>query len=334
MSTRPHPALLLLLAGALTAGCGGPDRPLQVGVKEVPSNVVLGAQSSPEPAPVAPSAGPVQDFVPLPPPPSVLTLPPPPLALPAPDRPVAPPLPPPSPAACPAADPLEAPAVEAPSTISARPAKAQYLFRTTGTFEQSGADARRGSFPERSLRTVSGAFENSDGSGFAFSVTETLADITTTTEYLVVTGQPLPTDPEPGLYVARISSSSGSDFQPTPSLRLAAFPLVRGATLESRGVDPGTATAMSFTSTVAGKARVDACGVPLDSFTLELTDGRVLSPSQDLTFESTLALGTQFGGLVLRESTSFAGETDGAGVSRSLLSTINQVPKTTAGPQP
>ena len=326
--------LLLMLAGALTAGCSGPDRPLQVGVKEVPSNVVLGDQSSPTPAPVVQvTSGPAPVFA-LPPPPSVVTLPPPPLALPEPDRPQAPPVPQPTAAACPAADPLEAPALEAPSDISARPARAQYLFRNTGSFEQSGADARRGSFPALSLRTVSGALDNPNGSGFAFSVTETLGDITTTTEYVVVTSQPLPTDPERGLYIARISSSSGSDFRPTPSLKVASLPLVRGSTHEARGVDPRTATAMSFTSTVTGKDRVDACGVPLDSFTVELTEGRVISPTQDLTFTSTYALGTQFGGLVLRESTAFAGRDGDAGISRSLLSTINQVPKTMSGPQP
>ena len=325
--------LLLVVAGALTAGCGGPDRPLEVGVKEVPSNVILGDLSSPSPAPVVQVPGGREPVFALPPPPSVITLPPPPLARPQ-DRPPAPRVPQPTAPSCPRANPLEAPAAEAPSEITARPAKAAYLFRNTGTFEQSGADAQSGSFPKLSLRTVSGAFENPNGSGFAFDVTETLGNITTTTRYFVTTSQPLPTDPEPGLYLDSVTSSSGTDFRPTPSLKLASLPLVRGATHEARGIDPRTATAMSFLSTVTGKARVDACGVPLDSFTLELTEGQVISPEQNLEFESTYAIGTQFGGLILRESTSVAGTIEGAGISRSLTSTTNQVPKTVPGPQP
>lgn len=337
---RPHALPLLVAAAALSAGCGGPDRPLRVGFKEVPSNVVLGAQSSPSPAPPTPTqmTGPSTVDVPLvalPPPPSVVTLPPPPFEVPDPSRPVAPPMPAPSGPACPVADPLQAPAVEAPSTITARPAKAQYIFRNAGTFVVSGADARSGTFPLTSLRTVSGAVEGP--TGFAFDVAETLGDLTTTTGYAVVERQPLPTDLEPGLYLVRVQSARGSqssDFDPTPELQLAAFPLVRGASVESRGVDPTTATAMSFVATVTGKVRVDACGTPLDSFTLELTEGQLISPTQDLTFESTYAVGTQYGGLLLRDTVDFKGTDGDAGVSRTKTSTISQVPQAATGPQP
>ena len=332
-------AVALVLGAVLTAGCGGPDRPLSVGVKEVPSNVVLGAQSSPSAAPPAtsPPATTGLPVVALPPPPSVVTLPPPPFTVPDPARPAAPrlPAPPPEPT-CPAADPLQAPALEAPATITARPAAAQYVFRNAGSFEQSGADARKGTFPATSLRTVSGALEGEDG--FVFDVTETLGDITTTTSYRVVERQPLGSPFPPGLYVVRVTSR-GADgqtavFEPTPSLQLASFPLVRGARVESRGVDPRTATAMSFVSTVTGKVRVDACGEPLDSFVLDLTEGRLVSPTQDLDFAATYSVGTQFGGLVLKETVAFTGEVDGAGVTRTNTSTIAQVPRAVAGPQP
>lgn len=330
--------VLLLAAASLAAGCGGPDRPLSVGFKEVPSNVVLGAQGSA--APVAPPAGPATagpaPLVAPPPPPSVITLPPPSFELPDAGRPVAPPVPQPSAPACPSVDPLRAPAVEAPATVSVRPARAQYVFRNVGTFQVSGSDARRGAFPALSLRTVSGALEGEDG--FVFDVAETLGDITTTTTYRVVERQPLGSAVPSGLYVARVVSRAGdgqqSTFEPIPSLRLAAFPLVRGSRVESRGVDARTQTAMSFVSTVTGKARVDACGEPLDSFTLDLTEGRLISPRQDLDFTASYAVGTQYGGLVLRETVAFAGTDGEAGVSRSNTSTISQVPRTTPGPQP
>jgi hypothetical protein len=80
--------LLLLAAASLAAGCGGPDRPLNVGFTEVPSNVVIGAQSSPSAAPpvtVPTTPGAPPTFA-LPPPPSVITLPPPPFVVPDPRR--------------------------------------------------------------------------------------------------------------------------------------------------------------------------------------------------------------------------------------------------------
>lgn len=336
MSPRPHAVPLLLAAAVVTVGCGGPDRPLNVGFKEVPTNVVLGAQTSPEPE--VPGVPQPTDDLPLVllPPPSVVALPPPPFAVPDPDRPLRPPAPLPSAPVCRTANPLKAPALEAPSSISAPPVAAQYLFRTDGTFEVSGADARKGRFAPVSLRTVSGALE--DSVGFYFDVTETVGEVATKTDYQVVTSQPLGSPFAPGIYLYRVTNR-GSDgqeevFEPKPPLPLALFPLTRGATVEARGVDPASATAMSFTTTVAGKARIDACGEPLDSWTLELTEGSVLSPDSDLEFESTYALGTQFGGLVLRDTVSFRGTERGAGVARALTSTISQVPKPAGGAQP
>jgi hypothetical protein len=320
-----------VLAGGLmlllTTACAGPDRPLSVDFKEVPSNVVLGTQTSPTPTSTAP---PVPTVIVLPPP-SVVTLPPPPFEIPPAGRPVAPPAPLPTAAPCPTVDPLEAPALEAPSRITARPASAAYLFRNSGTFEVSGADARRGTFPAVSLRTVSGALEADNGSGFLFTVQEVLGDVTTTTTYLVAVSQPLPTDPAPGLYVYDVTSR-GSDgqesvFTPVPSLQLAAFPLVRGAVVEARGADATTGTVMTWTSTVTGKARVDACGTPLDSWVLDLTDGRLISTTQDLAFRATYAVGTQYGGVVLRDAVAFAGTDGDAGVSRSNTATINVEPR-------
>ena len=332
--------LPLVLTAALAAGCAGPDRPLDVGFREVPTDVVLGAQTEPT-SPAAPAGPPVDvvetEFT-LPPPPSVVALPPPTFEVRDPATPVAPPLPQPSASACAVVDPLQAPAVEAPSGIVAPPAEAAYIFRNVGTFEVSGADARQGAFPATSLRTVDVPFVSDDGSVFDFAVAETLGDITTKTTYRVVNeANPLTgAAGGPGLYILRVQSTradgSSTAFEPAPSLQLAALPLERGAVVEARGVDPLTATSMSFTSTVAGKARVDACGEPLDSFTLELTDGQLISPTQDLTFESTYAVGTQYGGLLLRESTAFAGTDGDAGVSRTNTATISQVPLT--GPIP
>lgn len=324
-------AALTVLA-TLTTGCAAPERPLSLGFKEVPSDVVLGTQTSAttdtDRTPASAAGAPL--------PPSIVALPPPPFEVGR--RPV---LTNPVIATCPSADPLAAPAVEAPATIDAPPVAGQYLFRNNGTFEVSGPDAQRGRFPATSLRTVQLLFREDGGRVFEFSVAETLGDITTTTVYRVVRSPDLGATPsgtsDPGLFIRQVQSrradGESTTFTPTPPLRLAALPLIRGARVESRGVDPTTATTMSFVSTVSGKARVDACGQPLDSFTLELTEGKVLAPRQDLDFAATYAVGTQFGGLVLRETVAFTGTDGPAGVSRSNTSTISQTPRRDTGPR-
>lgn len=333
-----RPAIPLLLAGLLlTTACAGPERRLEVGFKEVPSNVVLGSQSSPAAAPDG-SSGPVT-IVYLPPP-SVVALPPPPFEVPD-DRPTRPAPSPPAEPVCATADPLEAPVLEAPSRIEAPPAEAAYVFRNDGRFETSGADAQSGTFTAPTLRTVKRVFQSDDGLLFDFSVTETLGSTTTTTTYRVIRETALLAAPdgsvEPGLYLTRVESLEAdgqtSTFAPTPHVRLAALPLVRGEVVESRGVDPATAMTMSLTSTVTGKDRVDACGTPLDSWTLDVT-GTVLSPEEELEFASTYAIGTQYGGLILRETVAFTGTVGDAGVSRTNTATVSQEPSPAGGPQP
>ncbi|HUR50412.1 MAG TPA: hypothetical protein VMY88_12910 [Acidimicrobiales bacterium] len=321
-----------LLSATLTAGCGAPERPLDLGFKEVPSDVVLGAQTEATADPRPDSAAPHVTL-----PPSIVALPPPTFEVGRRPGVTPPPL-----AACPAGDPLEAPEIEAPTSIDAPPAPGQYLFRNQGTFEVSGPDARRGTFPPTSLRTVQLVSRDDDGRVFEFSVTELLGDITTTTTYRVIRAAEVGGTPsvtaDPGLYIRQVDSRGASGesavFTPTPPLKLAALPLVRGARVEARGVDPTTATTMSFVSTISGKSRVDACGEPLDTFTLELTEGAVLSPEQDLDFAATYALGTQFGGLILREVVAFTGTDGDAGVSRSNSATISQTPRRDLAPRP
>ena len=311
---------LAVAAVLLVSACAGPQRDPDIDFKEVPSDVVLGAHATPSAAP-APSAAPTT----APPPPSVIALPPPTFDF-GPEPP--PVLVAPSPPSCGTADPLRAPSREAPPAISAAPAKAAYVFRNAGSYTISGADARKGSFPATSLRTVGNVVRVSD-TQFTFDVSELLADVTTTTTYDVVQAAVVPAALPAGIYLKQVKSVRGqtsSTFAPSPELELAAFPLVRGASVTSSGVDPQTATSMRFTSTVSGKARVDACGTPLDSWILEVKDGKLLSPTQNLDFQSTYFMGTQYGGLMLRDRTAFTG-TDGAeGVSRTNTATITTEP--------
>ncbi len=318
---------LLLGVVLLLSACGAPDRPLDLGFKEVPSDVILGDQSTPTPS-AQPSAAPVS-VVPLPLPPSIVTLPPPPFEVPpSGGPPPSPPPPLPTPPACPSEDLLAAPKLEAPTTVSKPPVQAAYLFDNVGTFSVSGADARKGSFPARTLRIINN-IRSTQGS-FLYDVAERIGDTTTTTTFGVVSEPALPTQ-EAGLFLQKMTyertDGSTASFTPSPQLKLAGFPLVRGAVTEQRAVDPQTQTAMSYTSTVEGKARVTACGEPLDSWTVHLTEGTLLSPTQELEFDSTYQIATQYGGIVVQDAIAFTGTDGDAGVQRSNRATIAMVPR-------
>jgi hypothetical protein len=84
---------------------------------------------------------------------------------------------------------------------------------------------------------------------------------------------------------------------------------------------------MTFTTTVEGKARVFACGQPLDTWTVHLTAGRLTSPTQELQFDATYQLATQFGGIVVADTVAFTGTDNGDGIQRSNRAAIASVPR-------
>ena len=324
----------LLAVLALTAGCAAPQYPVSIGFKEVPSDILLGGGSSAAVALPA-AALPELSLVTLPAPATVIALPPATFAVkvgPELPRPVE--LPPVR--GCLPVDPLQTPALEAPAQITAPPVPASYVYTHDGSYAISGADPRSGRFPPAALRTV-GAAAGSP-TDFTFDVTELLGDVTSTTTYQVVTAAAAPAPAlapatgaglSPGLYLKKVTTgqaASTTTFSPAPALLLAGFPLVRGAAVTSSAVDPVTATTMRFTATVTGKTRVDACGVPLDSWVLDLTAGKIAGPTQNLDFTATYAVGTQYGGLLLRDRTLYSGTSGSDGVTRSDVATINAAP--------
>lgn len=311
----------LLLAVLLVAGCAGPTRPVDLEFKDVPSDVLLGAQQTPTPG------GP-GIRVPLPAPPSVVSLPPPPFEV----RPGAepPPLVLPTPASCPSPDLLAAPELEATPTLAKPPVPGAYVYDNAGSYAITGANARQGVFPARTLRVLGNVTRPSSGS-FTFDVSELIGDTTTTTTYRVVNDSLTPATGN-GLYLEKVtyrrSNGQSAQFAPLQFPLLAALPLVRGATSDQRAVDPQSQTVMTFTTTVEGKARVYACGTPLDSWTIHLTKGSITSPTQSLQFDSTYQVGSQFGGLSLSDAIAYTGTDNGDGVTRSNRATISSVPRT------
>jgi hypothetical protein len=157
------------------------------------------------------------------------------------------------------------------------------------------------------------------------------------------TGQSLPPYPEgpgsavqgndhplsAGLYITKVQGSGDTVpfTPPAPGILLAKYPLAVGSSIDSTATD-GTTT-MTFHSTIGQKATVYACGTPLDSWTIELTNGRVATANgpQVVEFSATYQVGTQYGGLILSDVTAVSGNQGATHVERQLSTSITEEPK-------
>lgn len=306
---------LLLLVTITAPACSGPTRSLDVGIKEVPSDIVLGSPESGAPAPPpVPAVVPVVVGPGLPPglfaPPggsaqSSTTLP---------SKP------------CPDTDPLMAPKRQATTTISDPPPEGTLPFRVQGVFSVSGPDAREGRFPSESTRTI--AQLKPTATGFTYQVAAELAGTTRTTGYQVINRSSVPG--ELGLYVSFIDTESAtgatSRFHPALPMKLVDLPMIANNTVTAAGTDPISATTVSWSTTVKQKQRVAACGTMLDSITVVLDSGRADGPDTDVDFSAIYSIATQFGGLSLADTVKTAGREGLDTIARDISSTVSADP--------
>lgn len=353
MARRRVPVLLSIVTATVTlSACSGPQVPLDVGIKEVPGDIVLGglepiAKSVPVPPvslPVSPPA--VDDLVartddaPSDAPDQL------PDDQPASSPPSRPPPGEPTEPICPSADPRTAPAREARNRIALPPAEGTYQFRNEGRFEVSGANAVRGTFPVEAKRLVRNAVRFTDpGSSkpawFRFQVEASLTPLaSTTTTYTLIPERSEP-GPRPGLYISRVRTEfedgTQEDFKPSnfPGLLLLPFPAVRGEAWETSGVDPRSGMAMAFRGRVGAKQRIDACGELLDAILVHIDGefgpagqrGVAVSPNAVTNFIAEYGIGTQFGGLLLLDRVDVVREYSTGTVHHRNQATIGGVPK-------
>jgi hypothetical protein len=346
----------IAVGGLLAAGCAGPHEPLQVGVGQTESNIILGDQQKQlnlPPVPIPPNALPL----------GPTTIP----TVNGPEPAVAPFSAPPLP--CPAANRESAPAQVALGDVALPPAPATYAFRNVGKFATSGATPIQGRFPTEATRTVRNVVDNGDGT-FSYDVRSVLGLTATTTTYKL---QPA-NDASGGIWIQKVRTQEypdGSDpmdpkakpkndttFDPTPDLQLIAFPVVGGASVTSRGIDTSTGTVMGLRSTVQVKDRTDACGTLIDTQVVNVDgeigtcptppDGTIPTPSPtpaacDLgqitpngerdTFEGQYRFATAYGGLIVQDSMDVLTETPTGNVSRQNSAIIDKVPLAAAKPR-
>ena len=325
----------ILLALVTLAGCGGPRVPLEVGVKEFPSDVLIARARVPAPVPV--------------PVPRQLVR-----RLPAQLRTELPELPRlPARELCPKADPLGAPAVEAPNSALRPPVEGTYFFRNEGTFEIGNL---KGKVPPVSTRTVKNV--KPAGATFTFDVEDILNALTTSYSRDAT-----------GLYITKMIQKrpdGTATFEPNPPLLVAQFPLENGDEWTSAASD--VSTSWAFNGLVGAqrdedrdgkpddadgnrqpdpavpKTRVDACGSWIDAWAIRTIGPRArqtaqgqtvdtgerpskfVSGSTNLDITATAAYATQFGGLIVEERVQWDGTAGGQPVHLKYVTTIAQVP--------
>jgi hypothetical protein len=266
-------------------------------IKEVPGDIAYGKKPA---AAVPGDDAPVPGANPAPVgfPPFIQPAPPTPAA--GPDVPVTTTTVPPP--ACRTADPVAPPKHVATNNIANPPAVAKLPFRNQGNWKITDPTliSDEGNFPATSTRVVTSTTQP-DGT-FEFVVTEAYDFRQTATTYYV--------DPTRGLYLRRITTTDGvstDDFvtDRPDALLLLPLPVASGAPVGGAAVDVRSGASLSFVGTVTGKAKVDACGTPLDAWEVNITEGRITGPDQQQSFTAVYDIGTQFGGLSLRDEVSF-----------------------------
>jgi hypothetical protein len=308
------------MAGAVACG---PSVDLAAGVKNLPTDVLLGA-------PVRHAVAQHPDDVPVPSFPGVT-----PTAPEPPPEPVVPPVPV---LACPPADPNAFPPRAATQSLNRPPAPGRYAYRQRGTAKADGK--RVASLPRKATWTVRKIEPPLPTQPYAFSVTSpSFQGATTTTDYAVMKpviniSQTIPATNigiQPiggGIYVTRIvtrSHGATTTFTPlTPGVQLIGQPLVPKATWTSIGVDIVHSLTMTVRGEVVGKTQVNACGQKLDAWRVKVAT-TIFGLSENLTQTERYDVGSEYGGLLLSVRRSIAGTTGGQRVEQEMSATINSV---------
>lgn len=307
--------------------------------REVVTDVILGSQASPVPPaarPVNENTSPEFPVLAAPPVRPVLELPTSTFTPPTPGQPPTPPTPIPVPA-CPTADPIAPIRVSASQSVNSPPVAATYAYRNDGMVDITGPNARKAPVPVEATREVRDVEQTQDGIITYRLVTTTGAETSSTSFRISPVTDASVNDPTKGIFVTEVSrpraDGSVDVFRPVPALQVLPFPAVPGKTWEATGTDPISQTSMRFVGTITGQVAVDACGTPLGSWQVEISEGRTVGNTsgvganpKNLFFTGTYAFATQFGGLPVQERIAIEGADGPSSISIQNLSTINSEP--------
>lgn len=326
MRLRPQMLLAFVLAAS---ACAGPRVPLDVGVKEFPTDIILGSQTVDAPPEIVAV---LQAPIPVPVPPPVA------------QRGVVSPDPTPTPEPCPAADPLGNPKRELRGVRTLPPKAAGYEFGLTGKVKAGATELPLPPVLSRKIANVakepSGIFTFDVDGGFF------------TTTYRVV---PQGAGGEAGVFMTKqtFKTTPPRTFTPTPSIKLLPFPVENGASWDVVGTDVSTQTSWIIHGTVGvfgpdpndpegpqilnPTIRVDACGEWLEGWAVRITgpnnegSARIISPTMDLDFNATFGFATQYGSLGIFDHTILDGTVSGQPFSYDSKASIRSEPAVPEG---
>jgi hypothetical protein len=312
-------ARLALLAAALLLTACGPTPPFQLAVRAIPGDVAYGAQSQP-----SPTAGAAQ------PGPAAAALPPgaPPLIYGAPASPPAATFAPTSAATpqpqCPAAPVDAVPLLAADPSATVPPVAGTYPWHTDAahSYYTVGGGARQ-QFPPQLTHTVANVSAPDSTTGaYTFDVATSAGGVTgmqkVTNSYQVVPPpqgttnvQGVSTTQASGLYLtAMTAQDSGLPTRRVakfaPPILLMQFPGTDLATWKTAGTDSATGTTITLSGAVTRHVAVDACGSLVDAWEVHAT-GTLAGPNQNLTLDLTYDVATQYGGILVGESSTVTG---------------------------
>ena len=329
------PTIVLALVAVAVTGCAGPEPRVDFGGKAVPTNVAFGKPKSDAPpspgtavpvlqpvpggvgvVPVVPGFFPVRPAAPEAPAPGAT----------APGAPAAPPpsapAAPAAPAACPAQDPLAFPTREATNVVTGEVPEGAFPYRVTGSFTVNGTKTPYSGTDVQTVKRL-----EADAAGRArYSMSFRALDVPFTVTYAVQ--QPVEAVPGEIALAATVQDSSdgtGASFRPVEPLRLLQLRAERGASWTEATSDPLTASSATVEGTIVDKARLNACGRPVEAWKAVVTQ-RIVTPGQDVTATRTLFFGTGYGGLLLGEQVSYTGTAGGDAISGESTTTINVDP--------
>jgi hypothetical protein len=307
---RTRVTCVAILAMLLTA-CGG--KPIDVGMKEIDTNVLIGpaqpngaAGGPSEPVPVIGFPGIVQ---------------PPPIP--------GPPPPPAHQAACPATNPLAPITHPATASASAPPVARAYTYDQSGTYQ---VGTKSGVLPKTMTRRVQNVQHDSSGSGSTFDVAVPgpRGVVTTTTYHLYPDAPNAAT--QPGLYIDRIVTAQPGQapmtFAPVPPLELLQFPASAGTTWSENAVDPFAHTTMSYDAEISRLGTVDACGTRLQAWGVDHTHGMLSDTvsNTSIKFDERLFLAPQYGGLSIADTLDWSGTDHSTQIDINNTTTITTEP--------
>lgn len=321
-----------LLAVVLT-GCG-PTPPLELAVRKISVNILLGAQRKAKqiinillPPPVTPGR----------------PLPRPTFGLPSPTPSV---IPVPTPLPCPSADPLAFPGEPATAELTGSPAPGRYPFRNQGSYQPDTSQKTVYAFPPDTIHEVSKGTPQTVPGSYSYTLIDYNAGLDgkakVTTTFLVVPNNPTSGAPggvtasqAAGIYITQITTDYGhgstTTFAPNPPIVYFELPVSFGLAWDTAGSDGQTTLKLHAAIDDSNKSKgghrvVDACGTVLDSWEVNAT-GTLVGPSQNLQLAWIYDVATQLGGLTLRSVTTSTGTQTpalGATLLSSNTATINR----------